>query len=65
MAGMTGRHSVRANHEPTVLNIRHQTVKQRILLGGFYHVWQNRRPLSGKGAKGDEETASAGRGGGD
>ena len=47
-----------------VPNNRHQTVKH-FLLGSFYIVWQNRRPLSGKGAKGDEETASAGRGGGD
>lgn len=47
-----------------VPNNRHQTVKH-FLLGSFYIVWQNRRPLSGKGAKGDEETASVGRGGGD
>ena len=36
-----------------VPNNRHQTVKH-FLLGSFYIVWQNRRPLSGKGAKGDE-----------
>ena len=63
--GMTGSHLVRAHYELIVQNNLHQTVKQEICLAVFYLVWQNRSPLSGKGAKGDENTASAGRGGGD
>ena len=52
---MTGRHSVRANYELTVLNIRHQTAKQRICLAVFIMCGKIAAHFRGKERKGTKK----------